>query len=103
MNKEIRFSIQPKNHTKKNVPGGISTDIIIDNETGVNYLCVYLIDSFKSNYGGLGLTVLLDAEGKPIITKSILPEESKTANRCSKCGSILPSDANFCTVCGNRV
>ena len=36
--------------------------VIIDNETGVNYLFVH------RGYGG-GLTPLLDAEGKPIITK----------------------------------
>ena len=36
--------------------------IIIDKETGVNYLFVH------RGYGG-GLTPLLDAEGKPIITK----------------------------------
>ena len=36
--------------------------VIIDRETGVNYLFVH------RGYGG-GLTPLLDAEGKPIITK----------------------------------
>ena len=36
--------------------------IIIDKETGVNYLYVC------RGYGG-GLTPLLDSEGKPIITK----------------------------------
>ena len=36
--------------------------VIIDKETGVNYLYVC------RGYGG-GLTPLLDAEGKPIITK----------------------------------
>lgn len=36
--------------------------IIIDKETGVNYLFVH------RGYGG-GLTPLLDAEGKPIVTK----------------------------------
>ena len=36
--------------------------IIIDKETGVNYLFVH------RGYGG-GLTPLLDSEGKPIITK----------------------------------
>ena len=38
------------------------TSIIVDKETGVNYLFVH------RGYGG-GLTPLLDAEGKPIITK----------------------------------
>lgn len=36
--------------------------ILVDKETGVNYLSVH------SGYG-LGLTPLLDANGKPIITK----------------------------------
>lgn len=35
--------------------------VIVDRETGVNYLWV------KSGYAG-GLTPLLDAEGKPIVT-----------------------------------
>lgn len=42
----------------------IATDvtIIVDKETGVNYLLV------RSGYGA-GLTPLIDAEGKPIVTK----------------------------------
>ncbi|GAA0086432.1 hypothetical protein UT300007_28720 [Clostridium sp. CTA-7] len=36
--------------------------VIVDKETGVNYLYV-------SNGTSGGLTVLLDSEGKPIITK----------------------------------
>lgn len=36
--------------------------IIVDSKTGVNYLFV------RSGYGA-GLTPLLDAEGKPIVTK----------------------------------
>lgn len=36
--------------------------IIVDKETGVNYLVL------KSGYG-LGITPLLDQDGKPIITK----------------------------------
>ena len=36
--------------------------VIVDKETGVNYLFVH------RGYGG-GLTPLLDSEGKPIITK----------------------------------
>ena len=36
-------------------------DIIIDTETGVNYLF------YASGYAG-GLTVLLNSEGKPVIT-----------------------------------
>ena len=44
--------------------GTILTDalIIVDKETGVNYLMV------RSGYGA-GLTPLIDAEGKPIVTK----------------------------------
>ena len=38
------------------------TMIIVDKETGVNYLYVH------RGYGG-GLTPLIDADGKPIITK----------------------------------
>ncbi len=37
--------------------------IIVDTKTGVNYLVVY------SSYG-LGVTALLDADGKPIVTKA---------------------------------
>ena len=39
--------------------GGV--EILVDKETGVNYLYR------SSGYGG-GLTVLLDKEGKPVIT-----------------------------------
>ena len=40
----------------------MSTRIIIDTETGVNYLL--------ASYGnGCGLTPLLDAEGKPLISE----------------------------------
>ena len=44
--------------------GTILTDalIIVDKKTGVNYLIV------RSGYGA-GLTPLIDAEGKPIVTK----------------------------------
>ena len=42
----------------------LATDatIIVDKKTGVNYLFV------RSGYGA-GLTPLIDAEGKPIVTK----------------------------------
>lgn len=40
------------------------TRIIVDTDTGVNYLYV------SSGYGG-GLTPLIDADGKPIITRVI--------------------------------
>ena len=45
--------------------GAGSTEILVDKETGVNYLF------HCSGYAG-GLTVLLDSEGKPIVTS---PEE----------------------------
>jgi hypothetical protein len=38
-------------------------EIWVDNETGVNYLY------HQSGYSG-GLTVLLDSDGKPVITKT---------------------------------
>lgn len=49
---------------KKAERAGLMTDalIIVDKETGVNYLFV------RSGYGA-GLTPLIDAEGKPIVTK----------------------------------
>ena len=53
-----RFDIQDRENL------GLITEasIIVDRETGVNYLFV------QRGYGG-GLTPLLDADGKPIITK----------------------------------
>ena len=47
------------------------TEILVDKETGVNYLF------HCSGYAG-GLTVLLDEEGKPIITPV---EELKTTKK----------------------
>lgn len=49
---------------KKPEKEGFVTDsvVIVDKQTGVNYLFV------RSGYGG-GLTPLIDAEGKPIVTK----------------------------------
>ena len=41
--------------------GAGSTEILVDKETGVNYLF------HSSGYAG-GLTVLVDSEGKPIVT-----------------------------------
>lgn len=43
------------------------TDIIVDRETGVNYL-------YYTNGTGGGLTVLLNREGKPIIT-TVFPDD----------------------------
>ena len=45
--------------------GAGSTEILVDKETGVNYLF------HSSGYAG-GLTVLVDSEGKPVVTS---PEE----------------------------
>ena len=55
-NKEKRFIVKEKY-------GGFSvgTYVLVDRETGVNYLYA------NSGYSG-GLTVLVDTEGKPIIT-----------------------------------
>ena len=53
-----RFDIKER----ENVSILTEASVIIDKETGVNYLFVH------RGYGG-GLTPLLDAEGKPIITK----------------------------------
>lgn len=39
----------------------VSTQILVDKETGVNYMF------HQSGYGG-GLTVLLDEDGKPVVT-----------------------------------
>ena len=48
---------------------GIQTKILVDKETGINYLW------HTEGYGG-GLTVLLNADGTPVITpKSQLMEE----------------------------
>ena len=40
-----------------------SIEIWVDNETGVNYL-------YRQNGHSGGMTVLLDSEGKPVITKT---------------------------------
>ena len=47
-----------------------NTRVLVDKETGVNYLF------FHESYGG-GLTVLVDADGKPIVTPI---EEEKEDN-----------------------
>ena len=54
--KDKRFVI-----TQQNVGFGMSQYVLVDKETGVNYLYV------ASGYSG-GLTVMLDAMGKPIVT-----------------------------------
>lgn len=50
-----------KTYSQGVVGGG--ADIYVDQETGVNYLFVW-------SAGGGGLTPLLDAEGRPVITKA---------------------------------
>lgn len=57
MGKDKRFEVKTKE-------GGFSMEmkIIVDKETGVNYLFV------QEGYSG-GLTVMVDADGKPIVTK----------------------------------
>lgn len=47
------------------VDGAHVAKIIVDKETGVNYL-IYLV---AAGAGGCGITPLLDGDGKPIITK----------------------------------
>ena len=47
-----------------------NTRVLFDKETGVNYLF------FHESYGG-GLTVLVDADGKPVVTPI---EEEKEDN-----------------------
>ena len=49
---------------------GPATYILVDRETGVNYLYA------ASGYGG-GITPLLDPEGKPIVTP--VPKEMQNA------------------------
>ena len=58
--KDERFEILEKEGNQLKDAGLIQ--IIVDKQTGVNYLWV------KSGYAG-GLSPLLDAEGKPIVTK----------------------------------
>lgn len=57
MGKERRFEVV---HQEKNLTN--ERTIYVDKETGVNYLFI------SAGYGA-GLTPLLDADGKPVITK----------------------------------
>ena len=62
---ELKINIMDKRFEFKNAEkSAFMTDavIIVDKETGVNYLMV------RSGYGA-GLTPLIDADGKPIVTK----------------------------------
>ncbi len=58
MSRESRFETIEKEGSSFKV----MTRVIVDNETGVNYLFV------TSGYAG-GLTPLLDSKGNPVITK----------------------------------
>ena len=54
--KDKRFAV-----TQQNTGFAMSQYVLVDKETGVNYLYV------ASGYSG-GLTVLVDAQGNPIVT-----------------------------------
>lgn len=56
MNKDKRFE-----RTYSQGKWGTSMEIWVDRETGVNYLL------YQSGYAG-GMTVLLDKDGKPVVT-----------------------------------
>lgn len=58
--KENRFEVVEREGSQIKESGQIQ--VIVDKETGVNYLWI------KSGYAG-GLTPLLDADGKPVISK----------------------------------
>ena len=60
MKKDSRFEIVA--HEGSQLKDSGLLQVIVDKETGVNYLCI------KSGYAG-GLTPLLNADGKPIISK----------------------------------
>ncbi|GAS82058.1 MULTISPECIES: DUF6440 family protein [Paenibacillus] len=58
MKKEPRFGVE---HTQ--AESAVMTQVITDNETGVQYLLAIFPNV------GSGLTVLLDKEGKPLLKK----------------------------------
>ncbi len=60
MKQDDRFEVVYRQGSSLNELGTIQ--VLVDKETGVTYLFV------KSGYAG-GLTPLLEADGKPIITK----------------------------------
>lgn len=62
MKQEKRFVLLRKEGSSLSDEG--VRQILVDRETGVNYLVL------KSGYG-LGITPLLDREGKPIITSIV--------------------------------
>ena len=53
---------------------GTQSRVLVDRETGVNYLWT------ASGYAG-GLTVLVDAEGKPIVTPVPTEDEEPESNQ----------------------
>ncbi len=59
MKNDNRFIVVHKEGSSFKEEG--SRQILLDKETGINYLV------FKSGYG-LGMTPLLDTDGKPVIT-----------------------------------
>ena len=70
MGKEADSMAKAKDQRFKEVytQGTVSaTSVLVDTETGVNYIF------HRDGYGG-GMTVLLDKEGRPVIT----PVESKS-------------------------
>ncbi len=60
MSKETRFEVIYKEGGQVRDDG--MRQILVDKETGINYLV------WKSGYAG-GITPLLDADGKPVVTK----------------------------------
>ncbi|MBO4484967.1 MAG: hypothetical protein J5738_06225 [Lachnospiraceae bacterium] len=63
MKKEKRFEVIHKEGSSLRTEG--IRMIAVDRETGVNYLI------WTAGYGG-GITPLLDSEGKPVITPSVM-------------------------------
>ncbi len=64
-NKDNRFTLVYKDGSEISETG--SRRILVDKETGVHYLV------WKSGYAG-GITPLLGSDGKPVVTKSDIPE-----------------------------
>jgi hypothetical protein len=61
--KKRRIVMSKKRFKKVYSQGGyfVRTKILVDTETGINYL-------FSRDLSGGGMTVLLDKDGKPVIT-----------------------------------
>ena len=63
MDDEARFTMKRYEYDDGKLFGdSMEARIIVDEKTGVNYLWV------ATGYGG-GLTVMVDADGKPLVTK----------------------------------